>query len=267
MTRTLRTRVTTLCAAALLGGCAACSSGEGRESEDIGANGSNTEGTGIQGNGVSALTARQIADKAEDSLLRARSLHLTLRPQDPPGADIRTAHDLVLDRDGNCNGSSLIGGGTGKSWIVKRGEKVWFKFSDEFWRNEVPNGDALADLLQGRYVSGTTSSSLLRAHSKVCDLPRWQDDIAADAFKDQDLRKGARTTVGGLPAIALTRTGLTVYVATQGKPYPLKVVRKDSSGATTTTTLTDYDKPVPPQTPSANESVDVAELDALDPTP
>jgi DNA-binding beta-propeller fold protein YncE len=56
------------------------------------------------------------------------------------------------------------------------------------------------------------------------------------------LTKGASSTLGGQPVVAVTSSkGGTMYVATTGKPYPLEV-SKNSGGQTGKVTFSDYNK-------------------------
>lgn len=54
----------------------------------------------------------------------------------------------------------------------------------------------------------------------------------------------------------------TFYVSTEGKPYVLKALTETDT-LDETTFSTDYDKPIPSATPSADESVDASQLNEL----
>ncbi|MFD9884834.1 hypothetical protein ACFWZT_25595 [Streptomyces alboflavus] len=236
-------------------------------SDDDGGSG----GKGDKGDSTADLSAKEISDKAKQELLDAKSVHLTLTDK---GRDVDkddpAAMDLALDRDGNCTGTLAFGADGGRAELVKQGDKVWMKPDQAFWRTQVPGGqgDAAAELFKDRYIHGTTKDPMLKGLSEVCDLKELQENVSDDAGSDddpKDLKKGAVTTVDGTRVIPLTGKDddgkeTTLYVAAEGKPYLVRATEK-GDGADQTTTLTDYDKPVPTKTPSAKDSVDISKLE------
>ncbi|ATL29937.1 putative lipoprotein [Streptomyces formicae] len=275
MSRMSRKRVTgsaACCAAALLILPACSSDGDGKDKVK--------DRTG----GVGNLSAREISDKAKQELLDAKSVHISMRAtgsdatkdtdsdtESDSDADTDSDSDdpasmeLTLDRDGNCVGSMKMANGAALE-LVKRGDKVWVKPDEKFWKTQVPGGEgeAAAEIFKNRYVHGTTSDVMLREVSEVCDLRKVQKEIEDDSDDaTKSLAKGEPTTLDGTDVIPLTGKDdgkeTTLYVATEGKPYLLKAVEK-GDGDDTTTTFSDYDKPVPSKTPSADESVDVSKL-------
>ncbi|GHC69621.1 hypothetical protein [Streptomyces flavofungini] len=225
-----------------------------------------------KGDDTADLSAQEISDKAKQELLDAKSVHLTLTDK---GSDVDkddpAAMDLALDRDGNCTGTLRFGAGGGSAELVKQGDKVWMKPDQAFWKNQVPGGqgEAAAELFEDRYIHGTTKDPMLKGLAEVCDLKELQENVNDDAGSDDDdapknLRKGRVTTVDGTRVIPLTSKDdgkdNTLYVAAEGKPYLVRATEK-GSGTDKTTTLTDYDKPVPTKTPSAKDSVDVSKLE------
>jgi hypothetical protein len=221
--------------------------------------------TASAGNGIEDLSAREIADRAADAFTSAQSVRVTL---DENSADLGrgevSSADLTLDRDGNCNGSMRFKD-SGNVELVKRGEQVWLKADEKYWKTEVPGaeGESAAEIFKNRYIRGSTDDALLGDLAGVCDLKEIQQKAAEESRKAKDLRKGDPTTVDGTPTIPVSgmEEGVThtVYVATEGKPYPVRTTKK-GDGKDVTATFKDYDKPVPTETPSADESVDVSKL-------
>ncbi|MFE0172710.1 hypothetical protein ACFWZ2_10375 [Streptomyces sp. NPDC059002] len=268
------------CAAALLILPACSSDGDSKDetgATKTGATSSADSGSdGGSDNGVAELSAQEISDKAKQELLDAKSVHISMRATGAdatadatkgPAADSDdpTSMELTLDRDDNCTGTMKMANGATLE-LVKRGDKVWMKPDETFWKTQVPGGEgeAAAELFKNRYIHGSTSDAMLKEVSGVCDLGKIQKEIEDDADDDtKSLKKGEPTKVDGAGAIPLTGRDdgkeTTLYVATEGKPYLLKAVEK-GDGDDTTTTFSDYDKPVPAKTPSADESVDVSKL-------
>lgn len=230
----------------------------------------NDSGGSGSGGGLADDSAQQISDKAEKALRGAESVHLKMDVADgAEGAGTAAGGapasiDLVLDRDGNCAGE--VGtDGQGSVEIVKRGEKVWMKPDAAFWKAQAPGkqGEAAAELFKGRYIYGTTSDAMLKPMAETCDLKRFQKEITSDDTKGEKLTKGKVTDVGGTEAIPIVNkedgATQTVYVATEGEPYPLKLTSEGGDGDGTMT-FSDYGDPVPDETPAKSESVDIAKL-------
>jgi len=214
------------------------------------------------------LTARQLADQAKDNLLHAKSVHLKLTDR---STDTRTSTtqpasmDLALDRHGNCVGSMEMGAHGGSVEIVKQGDEVWMKPDADFWKAQVPGGqgDAVAELFKNRYIHGSTSDAMLKGMADTCDLTSFQKEVAGDKNGAATLTKDDETTVDGTKVIPLKGTEdgrREVLYVTSDSPHRLVKATQHGGGTDLTLTFTDYDKPVPTATPSADESVDVGKL-------
>ncbi|MFF3699177.1 hypothetical protein [Streptomyces sp. NPDC002221] len=96
----------------------------------------------------------------------------------------------------------------------------------------------------------------------LCDKQGLVAAMDEDKSERQGLTRGSTTTIDGAKAIELKKdkNGATqsMFVATEGKPYILKVT---SGGTKSETTLfTNYDKPINPEQPPANQTVDIKQL-------
>ncbi|WP_372346292.1 hypothetical protein [Streptomyces sp. KL116D] len=221
-------------------------------------------------------TAQQLADDAKKELLNADSLHIALANRSDD-RDTRTpaAFDLRLDADGNCTGSLRMGTGGadgGSVELVKRGDEVWMKPDATFWKTQVPGGggELAAQLFGDRYVHGTTDDPMLDGLAETCDLDAFRgqlEDGSARAAQDR-LTKGDTTKVEGTEVVPLTGRDddnrITLYV-TSDEPHQLVRATEKGPDDDLTMTLTDYGEPVPSATPSADESVDISKLYAVDP--
>jgi hypothetical protein len=223
-------------------------------------------------------TAAELAEQAEDHLLDAESVRLTMTDRIAEAEGTVTepsAMDLALDRDGNCVGTIETGGeGGGRVEIVKRGEEVWLKPDAAFWKAHVPGGegDAVAGLLKDRYLHGTTDDPALEGMAGVCDLGRFQREIGTGASSgDASPTKGEETTRQDTAVVPLTDeedggTGeedgerTTLYV-TADAPHRLIEADRRGEGTDVTLTFEDYGKPVPAGTPSPAETVDIGRLE------
>ncbi|MGW1028070.1 hypothetical protein ACWD4J_31020 [Streptomyces sp. NPDC002577] len=219
--------------------------------------------TATDGNGIENLSAQEISDKTLAAFTSAQSVHATATDRNVGRGDIMSA-DLTLDRAGNCAGSLQFRDGGGVT-LVKHGSEVWLKGDAAYWKAQISGsrGERVAELFKNSYIHGTTSDSPMKNLAGVCNLQQIQQEAVKETRNATNLRKGDPTTVDGMRTIPVlsTRSGAThtVYVATEGTPYPLKMT-KQGHGADVTATFGNYNKPVPSQTPSANESVDVSKL-------
>ncbi|MEJ8655293.1 hypothetical protein [Streptomyces sp. MS1.AVA.4] len=220
-------------------------------------------GTAYADDDIETLTARQISAKAREALLGATSVHITSKGDlGRPGAPDEL--DLTLDRAGNCAGSVSMGE-SGSVEVIKRGTTVWLKPDAAFWKNHVPGAGEAAEAIVGdRYVRGSTEDSMLKGMAEVCDLDTFVNRLTGAPESDVVLTKGKKAEINDVDAIPLTgeRSGrtITLYVATEGKPYPVRLVVKGAGAAEATVDFSAYDTPVPAGTPPADESIDLSTL-------
>ena len=214
------------------------------------------------------LSARELATQAKDNLLDADSVHLKLTDRSAgtrTSTNQPTSMDLALDRDGNCAGTMRMGGKGGSLEIVKQGAEVWLKPDTAFWKAQVPGpqGDAVAKLFKGRYIHGSTKDAMLKGMADTCDLNAFQKEVASDSSGGGTLTKGAETTVDDTKVIPLKGREdgkrSTLYV-TSDSPHRLVQATQKGGGTDLTLAFSDYDKPVPSKTPSADDSVDVDKI-------
>lgn len=214
------------------------------------------------------LSGQELAEQAKDNLLDTESVHLKLTDR---GADTSTSRtqpistDLSLDQDGNCTGSMRMGSGGGKVDIVKQGDEVWLKPDAAFWKAQVPGGqgDAAAELFKDRYIHGSTNDAMLKGMADTCDLTSFQQEIDTDSSDAGQLTKGDETTVDGTKVIPLkgwSGDKYAVLYVTSDSPHRLVQATQKGDGTDMALSFSDYGKPVPSKTPSADETVDVGKL-------
>jgi len=217
------------------------------------------------GNGPSA---QELADKAEETFAKAKSVHLNLMDKSvyaSASSTQPTSLDLSLDQDGNCAGSMRMGSNGGSVKIVVRDNQVWMKPDAAFWKAQVPGGQgqAAAEIFKNRYIHGSTTDILLKGMADTCDLDSFQQQATGGTGAPRTLKKGAETKVEGAKVIPLTHveggTTTTFYVSTDSDHH---LVQATETGGDTDLALTfsDYNKPVPSATPSAAESVDITKV-------
>ncbi|MFI6039065.1 hypothetical protein ACIBBD_34000 [Streptomyces sp. NPDC051315] len=217
------------------------------------------------------LTARELAERAGDSLADAESARLRVadRGADATGSRTEpTGMDLFLDRDGNCVGTVEMGSNGGSLQIVKRGEEVWVKPDTAFWTSHLPGGqgEEVAELVKNRYVHASTRDAALEDTAGMCDLDSVQEELDSSGLSSDgaSMTKGEETTLDGTEVIPLKGEEdgrpTTLYV-TSDSPHRLVGAAQRVDGTDRRLTITDYDEPVPSQTPSADETVDIEKIE------
>jgi hypothetical protein len=208
------------------------------------------------------LTGGEIADRAVKATTGATSLRMKGdMPDDEDGGTIRI--DMALDKKGECAGTMSMNG-QGKADLIKTGDTVYMKYDEAFLRAQSKGDsksetDGVVEMLAGKWTKMAATGTDAKDIASFCDL----DTVLAGAEDvNSDATRGKTSSVDGTPAIVLHekdgKDRYTLYVATEGKPYLLRV---DSTSAKDPGTLTfsEYDKPVPAEKPAGK----ILDLDKL----
>ncbi|NLU66821.1 hypothetical protein [Streptomyces sp. HNM0574] len=228
---------------------------------------------------LDGLSAAEIADRARAQAGSMQSVRLTMRS---PGM---TLH-LALDEKGTCAGKAALGSGKknggsgaqGTVTFVKHGRTVWLKPDSAFWKSQIggERGASVADFVDGRYIKGTTADGLMNGMAATCDLKtlrRSMTDASGSepgaqgdpgSRKPGEWQRGETQEVHGTPAVEVSRSvpegRVSVLVADEGKPYPLKLTRSAEAGQDELE-LDDFNRPVSAGTPPAAQTIGVTELE------
>ncbi|MBH1937328.1 hypothetical protein I5Q34_24165 [Streptomyces sp. AV19] len=203
------------------------------------------------GGGLEKLSGKEISDRAKKELQSATALRFKMTGT--KGAESMSV-DLAMDKQGNCVGT--VGTGTeGTAEVIKIGDQVWMKADEKLWKAKA--GPQAAELLKGRYIHGPASDPKLKGMTTGCDLAVLQAKVGSGGDSGKEVTKGAATTVDGQPVVPISADGTTISVASTGRPYPLKI---DKSTDGSSVRLTDWNKPVQPKTPPADQTIDIDKL-------
>ncbi|MEV5979258.1 hypothetical protein [Streptomyces sp. NPDC052114] len=256
--RPRRTAIAAVClATAATLGLTAC----GTEKKDGSSDASDKGGSAAAKEPFAGLSGGEIAEKALKATSDASSLRVKGEVTDEASGLLQM--DLALDTKGTCAGTM----GTaeeGSIELIIPGGTAYMKYDEKFLRSQSkgePAADvqAAVDMMANRWVKTKVTNADAKEVAGFCDL-----DSLLGEFKDTGsaARRGGTTTVDGTPAIKLTESDgkdkYTIYVATEGKPYLLKV-DKTSGGDPESLAFTDYDKPVKAKAPTG----DILDLDTL----
>ena len=184
--------------------------------------------------GSSSSSGNGIADKSPSEILAAtkvagdaaKTVHVS-------GSLVSGGTPITLDM------SLLAGkGGRGKLSqnglsfeLIQVGGTVYIKGSPAFYKSI--GGNAAAQLLQGKWLKASASSSDFASLSQLTDLRQLIDQTLADHGA---LTKGGTTTINGQKVVGITdkSKGGTLYIAATGKPYPVQISKSGSGSGTIT---------------------------------
>ncbi|MEU9128169.1 hypothetical protein AB0D08_08660 [Kitasatospora sp. NPDC048540] len=205
-------------------------------------------------NGVESLAPREIVDKSVQALKESHSVHVAGQVSSAGSA---VTIDLAMDGDAHCAGSMSLDG-EGGFGVVQLGEQLWIKPDQTFL--ETHGGPAIAALVGDKYLRTTTANTDFADVGSLCDLNTIADLIGTD---NGPLGQGSRTTVDGTPVVTVQTTQGdspgTLYVAVQGRPYP---VRLETNGGSEGGRLDfkDFGAQVAATAPPADRTLDLDEL-------
>ncbi|MET7905668.1 hypothetical protein ABZS86_31090 [Streptomyces sp. NPDC005355] len=206
--------------------------------------------------GIAGLTGPQISDKAIKATKSTSALTVDLDSIVDGGA---MKYHMSSDSKGECVGTMSMGG-EGSVRLIKTGGTAYMKYDAAFWREQGgEDGEAAAKMIGDRWTKADASGADAKDLTGACDL----DQLLAGFVSGNDLaRKGKPATVDGQPAITVVEKDgdetYTMYVATEGKPYLLKLVTKGGKEPGTIR-FSDFDRPVDAKAPTG----DIVDLDNL----
>ncbi|WP_431962832.1 hypothetical protein [Actinacidiphila sp. bgisy160] len=168
---------------------------------------------------------------------------------------------MTMSTAGDCKGEVTVEGGTVR--LVKAGPSLYMKGDDAFWKAQGSDGAAMKELLGDRWMKTKADTPDNKDLVEACDLDAFLAELEKDSDGDLGGKKGEPATLAGTPAVPITSKDgaetTTAYVATEGKPYVLKVVVKGGKEPGTML-FSDFDKPVEITAPAAKDAVDIDKL-------
>jgi hypothetical protein len=244
------TRSIMVVAAAALGLVAGCGgSGTGASAPTTSPSASPTP----TGNGIASLPPAQILARAKTALLAAPSVHLT-------GNVTSGGQQLMLDlsSSGKDGGRGTISQSGQTIEVLRIGSTVYIKADADFWRAQTGNANA-AQLLQGKYLKAPVSDPKMASIAELTQIDKYVSGLLSPTGT---LTKGQQKTIRGTEAIAVVISGKgggTLYVATNGQPYPLQITSSDPTEPGTID-FVEYGQPVALTPPPAEQVIDTSKL-------
>ena len=193
----------------------------------VAACGSSSHTTTVASNGVASKSPSQILNAAVAAAESAGSVHVsgTVQNQGTLGLDL----DLVTGK----GAAGTISQGAPKFKLIVVGGNFYFQGNRAFWV-KVGHSQAAVQLLLGKWIREPSAGAQFASVSHLTSIRTLMQALVKS---HGTLSKGPATTIDGRRAVSLDDSnGGKLYVATTGKPYPLKLIAKRSSGGEVTFT-------------------------------
>ena len=176
------------------------------------------------GNGVASRTPDAIVTQATKAIDGASSVRVSGAVADGSSkGTIKLDLNLVAGR--GATGSISENGLSFR--LITIGDNAYVNGSPDFWRQF--GGSAAVKRLQGRWLHAPADTGPFQSFASLTNLHTL---LAGLLSGHGALTKGAASTLRGQKVVALNDASGrgTLYVATTGKPYPVRILKRGSSG-------------------------------------
>ncbi|MCX4918698.1 hypothetical protein [Streptomyces sp. NBC_00687] len=204
-------------------------------------------------------SADEVAAQAVKATRQAESMHLKGSAQQKSGDSLTL--DIAVDSEKNCEGTISQQGATAQ--VRHKSATLYLKGDEKYWRSSLKqqgDADKIVPKVAGKWVKMPAGDDQLTG---LCDKQGLLAALDEDKSERKGMSKDGSASVDGTSAVKLTKKSggktLTMYVASEGKPYILKVTTTGGS-APESTTFSDYNKPVKPEQPPTGDTVDLKQL-------
>ena len=211
------------------------------------ATGSASTSAAPSSNGVSALTADQILEKATTAAKAQSSVHISGKGTSGGTA---LALDMKMRKGGGGYGSITLG--TDTLQMVTTGSEVYIKGDKAFWTSQ--GSAATAAVIGDRWVKAAASDASFAALAQLGDFGTGLDNFLKP---DSAITKGDESTVNGTKAIALVSTSGKLWVATTGDPLPVQI---DTGTAGEALVFSDWGAKVDVPVPADKDTLDLSKI-------
>jgi hypothetical protein len=215
----------------------------------VGCGGSDDESARPQSNGVAQLAPDQILAKAKAAAKAASSVHLK---GTVATSDSGTAVDLRYNRDAGTVGTVTV---NGQAIQLVYSQDLFFKASPDTW-TELTGDSRAGELLGERWVKIPPQAPGFESVTTLATFNRFIDKALTP---EGGLAKTQTKTVRGLNVVGIVEkaNNETLYVATEGQPYPVQAQSDTGQGALD---FLDWNQPVDVQAPPPDQVVDLSKF-------
>jgi hypothetical protein len=188
---------------------------------------------GPKDNGVAKMSPSEALAQVKAAVNSATSVHI-VGAGTSGGQPLALNLKLVKGKGGaghiTVNGLSFD--------IVRIGDTAYFKGSSRFWSKF--GGSAAAQLFKGKWLMAPANKGELASFTPLTNLTALTNQVLASHGA---LKMGDTTEINGQPAVAIVdkSNGGTLYVATTGPAFPLKLTPGKGQGSIN---FSDWNQPV-----------------------
>jgi hypothetical protein len=200
------------------------------------------------GNGIAAVSPRQILAKATKAQSGARSFTVTGLVRD---GSQTTGLKVTASSTGNGFGSVSLNGETVQ--IIKVGPNVYFRSGSAFWAKQ--GGATAAELFANKWVEGPASNADFSQLASFFSTAQLTSQFLGDSSSSAILSRAGTSSINGQPVLVLkghdrtNSAGGSIFIATTGQPYVIRVSLAKGGGATGVVTFSRFNAPVNPRAP------------------
>jgi hypothetical protein len=209
------------------------------------------------GSDLAALPPKEILAKARTAIKSAESVRVK------GGTEAGSASFQIDMRYGTGDKAYGTISSSGQTLELRRdGQTAYLKANAAFWTSAV--GAQGAKLLDGKFLKAPLTDARIKDLADFTD----KDSFVSEVLDQKgELTKGDTKQIDGKPAIGVivkttaTESG-TVYIATEGEPYPLEVTEAGANNEKGSVTFSEYGQKLEIEIPPADQTIDVAQLGA-----
>lgn len=225
----------------VLGGTAACSSGEAPAPSP-----SPTPTAEATPNGVDKLKADEILKRTSAAVAEATSVKANVSQQQEGGTS--SALNLSLTQTGAQG--TLASGPSSQEYVATDGT-IYLKGDDQF-NQQVAGSNA--SKLTGKWVSVPADSQEAGSLANLSSIPKFFSDLLTPASAPT---KVDPKEINGVRCVGLKSQNGTMWVAMTGEPYPIAIESETEQGAVN---LSEWNAPVTIAAPPADQVVPYSEV-------
>ncbi|GAA4559181.1 hypothetical protein [Planotetraspora kaengkrachanensis] len=199
--------------------------------------------------GLAALSGAEVIKQAHEASTSAKSVHLRGAFSDDDGT---YELDTTMVRGKGGAGRITLDGQSVELTVI--GKSAYMKGDKAFWAAAA--GADAASMLAGKYVKMPSTEKGFGDLAALVEFDKMYGEMFSDTG---DVKVTEPTEINGVPAITLhADDGSKIYVATEGKPYILRVSSPDDDSQYLD--FLDYDKAVTLKTPPAGKVLDIGKM-------
>ncbi|HEU5157224.1 MAG TPA: hypothetical protein VFU43_09515 [Streptosporangiaceae bacterium] len=194
------------------------------------------------GNGIADKSANEILAAAQQALKSAQSVHLKGALTDK-GETIKL--NLWVTRTQAKGSITAPQGGKTYTIDVIKARGRFYMHAPAMFR--AVGGAAAAQVIGNRWVLVPKGDKDFKDFETLVHIPSMAKEMLTP---DGAVAKGKQTVIDGKPVIGLDAGDGTLYVATSGRPYPVKLVPLKPATPGEELAFLDYDQPVKVKPPA-----------------